>query len=99
MARQFINDDFLPRMFVKGTNDFKEIQGESHYVEEVGFTITLLGVETEDKYLVALYGLDAVNEESEGIYLFDDKSEAERFYQEMLRQHYHSSDDYEFEDG
>jgi hypothetical protein len=88
MSMQFINDDFLPRMFSRGTNDFREIKRKAHYMEEVGLTIELLGVETEDKYLVVLHGLnDAVSQEREGIYFFNDRNEADQFYQKMLREH------------
>jgi hypothetical protein len=96
---QFIKDDYLPRMFFEGTNDFKPIKEESHWIEEVGFTISLMGNELGDRYLVVLYGSDAVSPEKEGIYYFDDEKEAEQFYQKTLREHYQSGDDYEFKDG
>jgi hypothetical protein len=99
MTMQFINDDFLPRMFFEGTNDFKEIKNEAHWIEEVGFTIVLLGNKPGDRFLVALYGSDAVDPENEGIYYFDDKKEAEQFYKKMLRDHYQSDDDYKSKDG
>jgi hypothetical protein len=95
MTMQFINDDFLPQMFIGGTNEFKEIKSEEHYVEEVGFTIALLGVETPARYLVVLYGIDAVSPENEGIYFFNNENEADQFYQQMVKEHYHSDDDYE----
>ncbi len=99
MTMQFINDDYLPRMFFEGTNDFKQIKGKSHWIEEVGFTLVLYGNDLGDRYLVALYGSDAVSPENEGIYYFDDEKEAEQFYQATLREHYHSGDDYESKDG
>jgi hypothetical protein len=99
MTMQFINDDFLPLMFIKGTNDFKEIKSETHWIEEVGFTIALLGNGPGDRFLVALYGIEAVEPENEGIYYFDDKTEAEQFYEKLLSDHYQADNDYESEDG
>jgi hypothetical protein len=96
MTMQFINDDFLPQMFYEGTNSFKEIKAEGHWIEGVGSTIALLGNERKEKYLVAVYGSEVVGIENEGIYYFDDLEEAEQLYQALLREHYSSDEDSEF---